>query len=70
MHRDEPEDVERRADERTAAMDLAHRAAARGNPVAGSFFGFLHDIRVDPMGAFLEDFYLYSDDDSDDIRPY
>ena len=64
-------DSEERARNRRAAMRMAQDAAMRGDPVAGSLFGFLHSIRSDPNGAFPDDFYEYiDDDDSDLIRPY
>lgn len=51
-------------------MWLAERQAMSGCPIAGAYFGFVHSIRHDPLAAFEDDFYPWSDDDSDDIRPY
>lgn len=56
---------------RRAAMDLAHHAASLGDPIAGAFFGFIHETRRDPYGAFIDDFYdVDAEDYSDDERPF
>ncbi len=54
-------DARDRQRNRRDAMELARRAAAAGDPIAGSLFA---DFGVDPFYEFQ------FEDDSDECRPY
>ena len=63
--------MDERTDNKKAAMRMARDAAIQGDPICGSFFAFLAEVREDPYGDYLESTYEVDfEDDSDLERPY